>query len=190
MTERQYCRQENAAAAVIQHLIEVSAQPAPKAAAAERQQADTLPRVIKPQPQMQLHLHHSRMRNMPSVSETYSGAYLKAGELKGQEVPLTIATVKSHTFAEGERPKLVVSFKGTDKTLVLNKTNANRIASFCGDLTEDWPGNKVVLYADKVNFKGDYVDAIRVKVPPRVTESAQPAEAVDLKEEIDDEIPF
>jgi hypothetical protein len=68
---------------------------------------------------------------------------------------------------ENEKAKPVLHFRGTDKMLVLNKTNATSIAKFCGDNTDEWQGNEVVLYPTKVDFQGTRVDAIRVKEPPR-----------------------
>ncbi len=120
---------------------------------------------------------------MPNISEFYSGEFLKCEDLKNQDAQVTIDKVEERDF-ENDRPKLVLSFRGKDKLLVLNKTNAKNIARFLGNATEDWPGNDIVLHPTKVDFKGDYVDAIRVHEPPR------PAAPVDLKTELNDDIPF
>jgi len=47
--------------------------------------------------------------------------------------------------------------------VVLNKTNAKIIASLHGNETDDWPGKKIILYATEVDFRGEIVDAIRVR---------------------------
>ena len=73
----------------------------------------------------------------------------------------------------------MLKFRDKDTRLVLNKTNATLIGSIHGDDTDDWLGKDIKLYACKVNFAGQMVDAIRVY-------QDVPAETVDD----DDEIPF
>ena len=63
---------------------------------------------------------------------------------------------------EAER-KWVVYFNEVNKGLVLNKTNATSLAACLGDDTDEWEGQRVVLYPTEVNFSGRMVEAIRVK---------------------------
>ena len=65
----------------------------------------------------------------------------------------------------GGEKHLVVYFRGKQKALVLNKTNASYLATAISDETDDWPGHEIVLYPTKVNFQGKMVDAIRVEMP-------------------------
>ena len=67
----------------------------------------------------------------------------------------------------GGEKHLVVYFRGKQKALVLNKTNASYLAAAISDETDDWPGHEIVLYPTKVNFQGKMVDAIRVEMPRR-----------------------
>ena len=103
---------------------------------------------------------------------------------------------------------LVVFFRGKQKALVLNKTNASYLANAISDETDDWPGHEIVLYQTKVNFQGKMVDAIRVEMPgpvvqpPRPQQNAyaqasqpqanagQPVGADSGGAGLDDEIPF
>ena len=54
---------------------------------------------------------------------------------------------------------------GQDKALVLNKTNAKAIAALYGKKVSAWTGKRIVLVPAMVDFKGDTVEAIRVKAP-------------------------
>lgn len=103
---------------------------------------------------------------------------LKASDLKGHEVRATIAGAEVIEFNNdgGKEQKLALSFSGKEKKLVLNKTNTGRIADAYGNDTDDWNGKTIILYEEKVEFGGNLVPAIRVRVPK--------------PEALDDEIPF
>ena len=113
---------------------------------------------------------------MPRVSEEYGGSFLKAADLKGKTVPCQIERVSKEEFRDGDI-KWVVSFTGKDKRLVLNKTNADSIASQHGDEMDNWIGKSVKLYPSRTQMAGQTVDCIRVK--DEVPEASGP-----------DEIPF
>jgi uncharacterized OB-fold protein len=104
---------------------------------------------------------------MPSISETFGGKSLKAlVDVPKEGRAYTITSVEAKDFDDGA--KLIVGFAKCDKTLVCNRTNAGIIAELHGDDTDDWIGQRVTLYATKVDFSGKRVDAIRVRdqVPP------------------------
>jgi hypothetical protein len=86
------------------------------------------------------------------LSQVYGGDSLKAADLQGREVPVVIANVQMKQFDDGN--KLVISFQGKKKTLVCNKTNANRIAHMYGTNTDGWIGREDHLFADLVDFQG------------------------------------
>ncbi len=112
------------------------------------------------------------------IGQVFSGNSLKASDLGGAEPTVTIESVEMKPFDDGN--KLVIKFVGKDKTLVCNKTNANRIAATYGNDTDDWIGQKIQLYTDQVDFQGKLVDAIRVKAKKPVPAGAP----------INDDIPF
>jgi hypothetical protein len=120
---------------------------------------------------------------MANISDFYPSNYLRAGDLAGKEVDVTIDRVTSEEFEQDgkKRAKPVVHFRNAGiKPLVTNKTNAMLIATACG--SEDystWPGKQVRLYADLVNFRGKVSEAVRVKRTP-----------VPLAEELSDSIPI
>lgn len=83
------------------------------------------------------------------VELLFASRYLKAVEFQGRDVTLTIAGVRLEELEDtkGEKKrKGVVSFRETQKQLVLNRTNAMCIARMFGSETDDWAGKRVTLY--------------------------------------------
>jgi len=97
------------------------------------------------------------------ISEEFPNQYLKAADLGGREVRVTMANTEREKL--GNDNKLVLYFKGKEKGLVLNKTNAGTISDAYGDDTEDWFDNPLILFSVKTDFQGKVVDAIRCRVP-------------------------
>lgn len=101
---------------------------------------------------------------MVSVNDSYSGNHLKCADLKGKDVSLVIASTSLEKV--GDDHKLVVYFRGTDRDLVLNKTNANCIAQMYGDETDNWAGRKITIIPTQTEYAGKTVPAIRIKLMP------------------------
>jgi hypothetical protein len=78
-------------------------------------------------------------------------------------------------------------FQGKEKGMVLNKTNANKIAEMFGDDTDQWSGESITLYEAMVDFKGQTVPAIRVRIAQKKKPDVKTKTASEI---IDDEIPF
>lgn len=107
------------------------------------------------------------------IANVFGGDTLKASDLQGREVTVTISSVKIKQFDKGN--KLLVTFYDKKKGLVANKTNSNRLAKICGSTdTDDWIGKDIVLYVDLVDFQGQSVEAIRVRAPARQAEAVAP----------------
>jgi hypothetical protein len=107
----------------------------------------------------------------PNVDSVYgSQRYLKAQQLpQGRYVPAVIdrVTLERLRGEGGEADRLVVYFVGKQKGLVLNTTNANRIAELIHNKNTDfWTGWTIQLYATMVEFGGKRVPAIRVNDQP------------------------
>jgi hypothetical protein len=114
------------------------------------------------------------------ISAAFPSKYLKASDLQGRQVTVVMSHVTMETIGDDERP--VLYFKGKDKGLALNKTNANTIADAFGDDTQDWRDGEILLFETSVEFQGKMTPGIRCRVPPRKPEPKSP--------EIGDEIPF
>lgn len=121
------------------------------------------------------------------VSEAFPSSFLKAEDLNGKSVTLAIAGADMETLGQGAKKdtRLVLSFRGTDKKLVVNKTNANTIAKLYGDDTDGWIGQRITIMPREVEFQGNMVWAIRVSLQkPGVApaKSAAPVAAVAEEE--------
>ena len=103
---------------------------------------------------------------MPNVNDMFPSKYLKASDVGDTDLALTIVAVDEETIGQGSDAdiKSVVYFSETPKGMVLNKTNAKAIASLYGDESDDWAGNQIRLYATEVDFKGEQMLALRVRL--------------------------
>lgn len=135
---------------------------------------------------------------MPSINDAFPSNYLKASDIRGAEPVVTIDHVAFEPVGRQKEMKAVVYFKGKEKGFVLNKTNATKITQIAGtDLTEDWDGIRIKLYATETEFAGEQVECIRVKTPPAQGRQAPaaappppPPPANDGEMLTDDDIPF
>ena len=133
------------------------------------------------------------------LSEAYPSKFLKADDLMGRTVNVTISEVSLENVGnpgEADR-KLVISFHGKEKKLVCNKTNAAVIGKLYGQDTDTWIGKPITLLAREVEFQGDTVWAVRVSLsapipnnppPPVAAKPAAPAPAAQPASE--EEVPF
>jgi hypothetical protein len=101
-------------------------------------------------------------KNM-NINNVYTSTsnYLKAADLQGRRVDLTIEAAEIETIQDVE--KIVLSFKGKEKRFILNITNARMIAELLNATdTEQWIGKEITLRPDKTTYQGDLVDCLRV----------------------------
>jgi hypothetical protein len=99
------------------------------------------------------------------ISSMYgSSKYLKAADLNGEDKVLTIESVTEEEVGVERERKPVVFFRGMQKGLVLNKTNADRLAHRLGDETGAWRGANVELYSELVSYQGQKMEGLRVRV--------------------------
>ena len=101
------------------------------------------------------------------------GTYLKAGDLQGREAAVTIRAVDIAEFDDAE--KVVLHFEGKTRALACNTTNTRTIAEVFGPQSEDWIGRIISIYPARVNFRGQLVDAIRVRIPQQPHHRSHPA---------------
>jgi hypothetical protein len=98
-----------------------------------------------------------------TIDDLFPSRYLKAADLKGQKRTLTISKITSEEVGKDKKAEPIIYFQKCTKGLVLNKTNAKRIAEVLGSKAlADWPGKSVALYSKMVEFAGDLVPAIRI----------------------------
>ena len=115
------------------------------------------------------------------LNEAFPSNYLKAADLNGKSVTVVIAGVEMVELGQGrdKESKLLISFRGKEKQLVCNKTNATTIGKLYGDDTDDWVGQPITLAPREVEFQGEMVLAIRVSLqkPATAAVAAKPAAA-------------
>lgn len=129
------------------------------------------------------------------INAAFPSDHLKASDLQGREVNVTISHVEMKDI--GGDPKPVVYFIGKEKGLVLNKTNASAISQMHGHETDMWVDRPITLFPSQTDFQGKIVPCIRVKIGAPVYHQApvsrQPPPghpAAMGAGPIDDEIPF
>jgi hypothetical protein len=143
---------------------------------------------------------------MPKVSDVFQSNYLQADtdildfEDGGTVLRIKDGTIETFKNNGKEEDKIVLSFHGTDKRLVVNKTNANTLTDlFKSDDTDDWLDRLVKLYAKDVEYQGTMTRGIRIMTrlpkddkqsPPAREKAAAAAPAAprtDFDETADDE---
>lgn len=97
------------------------------------------------------------------ASDLYKSRFLNAEDLGNRTIEVTIADVQEEEI--GDKSPLVLYFKGKDKQLVLNKTNALAVIELLGDDTDDWTGKTIKLKTEGVQYQGKRVRAVRVVIP-------------------------
>jgi hypothetical protein len=126
------------------------------------------------------------------LNDAFPTKYLKPDDLKGRPATLTISTVTQERI--GTDLRLVASFHETQKLLTINRTNAGRIAQLVGsDDTDHWAGKRITILVDQVEFKGQFVPAIRVALPtstPAPSSAAASSKPATTDPFADNSIPF
>ena len=80
------------------------------------------------------------------LNEAFPSNFLKADDLNGKQCTMTIESAEVEEIGQGNEKasKLVLAFRGAEKKLVCNVTNAKTIAKVLGtDETDDWIGKEI-----------------------------------------------
>lgn len=115
------------------------------------------------------------------IGEAFPSKYLKAQDIPAaQMIPVIIDRIEIDNVGTEEKPehKPVMFFKGKQKGLVLNKTNAEAISVVYGDETDSWIGRSISLFAATTSFQGKTMPCLRVAVakatPPAQRQAPPP----------------
>jgi hypothetical protein len=95
------------------------------------------------------------MSNDQDFDDLYGSKYLTAGDLRGEQPRREIGRVDVVELKEKDgstKRKFVTYFKGVEKPLVLNKTNATKLAAAYGKDRSRWIGVTVELYAEMTSL--------------------------------------
>ena len=105
-----------------------------------------------------------------TVDDFFPSNFLKAADLKGRDLVVTIDHVDHEEFENDGKKKMkpVVHFRDDGvKPMVCNKTNFLLIAAVCGMKVQEWSGKQICVYPEMIAYKGNVSDAIRAKRPPQ-----------------------
>ena len=100
--------------------------------------------------------------------------YIAGDSLIGRPVVLTMNKVVTEpVVGQGGKveEKLILYFKETKKGLILNKTNAKRIAKLYGGETDSWADKVVELYTEEVKAFGETHNAVRIREAQQVKQA-------------------
>lgn len=107
------------------------------------------------------------LKDFNRVELLYPSKYLRAADLRGRDVTVTIRDIDPRgelQMRNGKKEhKPVVSFKESDKLWVMNVTCARIIAKVHGNEITSWLGKRVTLYPTMVACGGQQVEAIRIR---------------------------
>lgn len=101
------------------------------------------------------------------LGEMFPSDYIKHDDLpEGQSVKLVITGIEMGEVGQGKEAetKPIMSFKGQEKKLVLNKTNGSAIAYLYGEDADAWIGETIFIKRATTDFAGKIVDCVRVDI--------------------------
>jgi hypothetical protein len=123
------------------------------------------------------------------VRTMFDKEFLYSFDLQGRDVTVTIERVKAGTLTGiggKKNKKPVVYFRGKEKGLGLNITNARTIAAMYGGFEiEKWIGRKITLYPTTTDFGGKTCECIRIR--PKIPGSSAVDAPPDPREPGDDD---
>lgn len=105
---------------------------------------------------------------MSDINSFFPGKYIKASDLNGKPLVITITSFGIEKVGDDDKP--VLRFEGSTQGLVVNKTNAMSLGAILGNDTSMWLGMRVELYPTKVQFNVNMVDATRIRAVGEGTE--------------------
>lgn len=111
------------------------------------------------------------------LHQAFPSNFLKSEDIGDTEMVLTITGVENEELGQGQEKetKPVISFKETDKKLVVNKTNFIAIAGVLGsDESDDWSGKQIGLITMQVQFGGKMTMGIRVSLKKPAAKFSKP----------------
>lgn len=102
------------------------------------------------------------------VTDLFPSRFVKGEDIGAKRPTVTIKRWSIEEMGKDKERHPVLWFNGTDKGLVLKKTNAMTIASLYGPEMDDWVGKRITLYTEQVRAFGDIQTVIRVakQIPP------------------------
>jgi hypothetical protein len=126
-----------------------------------------------------------------NFDDIYGSKFLGAADLNGQRKRVKIADTEVDDLREKDgstKRKYIVWFETEDKALVLNKTNALRLAQAFGKNREDWNGAVIELYSEMTSLGKEGIRLRPVRKPPQQEKPQTPPPPPEDPPPFDDEI--
>ena len=121
----------------------------------------------------------------------YGSKYFSVPDLKGQRPRRTIGKVEVAELKEKDgttKRKRILYLEGEDKPLVLNKTNAIKLAMAFGKESSEWINARVELYPEMTSLGKEGVRLQPLKTVAKAAPATPKTPVIDP--DLDDEIPF
>ncbi len=128
-----------------------------------------------------------------NIKEIYTSTsnFLKVDDLNGHRVVVEIESFKVAEVGDEHKKQIVLTFKGKEKVLGLNKTNAEQIAQLTGSGDpNEWLGCKIKLKPAMTQFQGKDTPCIRISDEFFEPAPNRPAPAAVRAMDDDDGVPF
>jgi len=112
------------------------------------------------------------------------GKYLESRYLKAADYPrptiVTIEQVTEELVGQDKEEKVVVYFRGVEKSLILNKTGITTMIDLTQTTDSDqWIGHQIEIYTDpNVMYAGKRTPALRLRAPQQPRTAARPVPSV------------
>lgn len=128
----------------------------------------------------------------------YGSKYFSVPDLKGQRPRRTVGKVEVVELKEKDgsiKRKRILYFEGEDKPLVLNKTNAVKLAMAFGKESSEWINARVELYPEMTSLGKEGVRLTPLRTVTKAAPTQAPAQTIKPKPpvidpDLNDEIPF
>lgn len=103
------------------------------------------------------------MPEYETASDWCPAPHLEAADLNGGDVKVTIESFSREVVGAEQEECPTIKFKEFNRTMVVNKTNKNRLVRHFGNRLPHWVGKEVTLYPSETDFGGKTVPCIRVR---------------------------
>ena len=101
---------------------------------------------------------------MSNYALLFPSKWLAAADLNGEDRIVQIKQIiPSEEVGQSKDKRPIVYYQGVEKGMVLNKTNAKRIAKLYGADTDKWIGKFITLYPSECDFGDETVPCLRVR---------------------------
>ena len=127
-------------------------------------------------------------------SSAFPSTYMRASDLDdiaGHAITVTVArvVVEELKYDDKVEEKAVIYWAGAKKGMVLNLTNWDMLEQLFGEDSDGWVNQRVILFKDRTNYKGEMKDCMRIRAVGHAT-PALPAPVTPAAPDEGDGIPF